>query len=315
MKRSFSIFLCILFLGGILAACAPRPTATPAVSVEATSVALNVTDGLGRKLTLNPSPKRVVSLAPSNTEILFAVGAGDILVGRDDFSNYPEQVKSMPSVGGSMGDYNLEEIISLNPDLVLAAGINTPEQVKSIEDSGIPVYYLPNPTDLEGMFQNLEIVGLLTYRQQQAADLVASLRERVTAVEEKLQGVSTHPKVFYELDGSDPSKPWTSGKGTFMDLLIQMAGGENVGASMDSDWGQLSLEALIIANPDVILLGDANYGMTPDQVAARAGWGQIQAVQTGQVLPFNDDMASRPGPRLVDALEILARILHQEKFE
>ena len=313
MKRSFSIFLCILLLTGFLSACAP---AAPANQAEATAEALKVTDGLGRNLTLNPNPKRVISLAPSNTEILFAVGAGDIVVGRDDFSNYPEQVKALPSVGGSMGDYNLEEIISLKPDLVLAAEINSPEQVKAIEDAGLPVvYYLSNPTDLEGMYKNLETVGLLTNRQKQAADLVASLRERVAAVEQKLQGITTHPKVFYELDGSDPSKPWTSGKGTFMDLLIQLAGGENVGASMDSAWGQMSQEALLVANPDVILLGDATYGTTAEQVAARAGWEKIKAVQTGQILPFNDDMASRPGPRLVDGLEILARILHPENFK
>lgn len=315
MKRSFSIFLCILLLAGILSACGPAAPATPMVSVEATSSALNVTDGLGRNLTLNPNPKRVISLAPSNTEILFAIDAGDIVVGRDDFSNYPEQAKALPSVGGNMGDYNLEQITELKPDLVLAAEINTPEQVKAVEALGIPIYYLSNPTDLEGMYKNLTIVGELTNRQQQASDLVASLRERVTAVEDKLHSITERPKVFYELDGSEPSKPWTSGKGTFMDLLIQLAGGENVGASMDSAWGQMSLEALLVANPDVILLGDATYGTTAEQVAARAGWEQIKAVQTGQILPFNDDMASRPGPRLVDGLEILARTLHPKNFE
>lgn len=100
-----------------------------------------------------------------------------------------------------------------------------------------------------------------------------------------------------------------------MDLLIQLAGGENIGASMESSWGQLSLEALLLANPDVILLGDAAYGVTVEQVAARAGWEVIKAVQNQQIVPFNDDMASRPGPRLVDGLEILARILHPQVFE
>lgn len=310
MKRLFSLVLFTALLAGLLAACATASAPTPGPAAV-----LTVTDGLGRTLNLDPNPQRVISLAPSNTEILYAVGAGGLVVGRDDFSNFPEEARALPSVGGSMGDYNLEQIANLQPDLVLAAEINTPEQVKALEDLGIQVYYLSNPTDLEGVFQNLLIVGELTGRQSQAEELAASLRARVEAVGQKVAGASVRPKVFYELDGSEPSKPWTTGKGTFMDLLIGLAGGENIGSGMDSAWGQLSLEALLLADPDFILLGDAAYGVTPEQVAARAGWEQLKAVQTGQVIPFNDDMASRPGPRLVDALEILARTLHPELFE
>lgn len=311
MKRFTTPVILMLILAVLLPACSPASVPQP----TATVAMLTVTDGLGRVLTLDLAPQRVISLAPSNTEILYAVGAGSLMVGRDDFSNYPEEVVSLPSVGGSMGDYNLEQITSLQPDLVLAAEINTPEQVKALEDIGIQVYYLSNPTDLEGVFQNLLIVGELTGRQSQAAELATSLRARVETVQQKLAGISERPMVFYELDGSEPAKPWTAGKGTFMDLLIQLAGGENIGASMESSWGQLSLEALLLANPDVILLGDAAYGVTVEQVAARAGWEVIKAVQNQQIVPFNDDMASRPGPRLVDGLEILARILHPQVFE
>lgn len=311
MKRFTTPVILMLILAVLLPACSPASVPQP----TATVAMLTVTDGLGRVLTLDLAPQRVISLAPSNTEILYAVGAGSLMVGRDDFSNYPEEVVSLPTVGGSMGDYNLEQITILQPDLVLAAEINTPEQVKALEDIGIQVYYLSNPTDLEGVFQNLLIVGELTGRQSQAAELAASLRARVETVQQKLAGISERPMVFYELDGSEPAKPWTAGKGTFMDLLIQLAGGENIGASMESSWGQLSLEALLLANPDVILLGDAAYGVTVEQVAARAGWEAIKAVQNQQIVPFNDDMASRPGPRLVDGLEILARILHPQVFE
>ncbi len=313
MKRIIPIILLTAALAASLAACAAQTAAPP--QPTATSAVLKITDGLGRALELDPAPRRVISLAPSNTEILFAVGAGDLVVGVDDFSNFPEQVEALPAVGGSMGDYNLEQIASLQPDLVLAAEINTPEQVKSLEELGIQVYYLSNPTDLEGVFQNLIIVGELTGRQAQAAELAENLRARVEVVQQKLEGVAERPRVFYELDGSEPAKPWTAGKGTFMDLLIQLAGGENVGAGMESSWGQLSLEALLLANPDFILLGDAAYGVTPEQVASRAGWEGIKAVQQGQIIPFNDDMASRPGPRLVDALEILARTLHPQQFD
>jgi len=311
MKQLASVFLIAATFASALSACAPAATPQP----TSTSEVLTVTDGLGRTLTLDQSPQRVISLAPSNTEILYAVGAGDLMVGRDDFSNFPEEALVLPTVGGSMGDYNLEQIASLQPDLVLAAEINTPEQVRALEDLGIKVYYLSNPIDLDGVFQNLLIVGELTGRQSQAQVLAERLRARVNAVQQEVASVTERPKVFYELDGSEPARPWTAGKGTFMDLLIQLAGGENVGASMDVSWGQLSLEALLLANPDVILLGDAAYGVTAEQVASRPGWEGIKAVKTNRVIPFNDDTASRPGPRLVDALEILARILHPQLFD
>ena len=123
---------------------------------------------------------------------------------------------------------------------------------------------------------------------------------------------STTPKVFYELDGTDPSKPWTAGPGTFVDLLIKKAGGVNVGNALTSDWAQISQEALIVANPDIIILGDASYGLTIDQVKARPGWDGIQAVKTGKVLLFDDNLVSRPGPRMVDGLESLVKIIHPE---
>src|SRR5688572_9216804 len=143
-----------------------------------------LTDGLGRNVVLPQAAQRVVSLAPSNTEILFAIGAGSQVVGRDEFADYPEEAKSLPSVGGSMGNYNLEQITALKPDLVLAAEINTPEQVKAIEELGLAVYYLSNPKTLEDLYTNLEIVAKLTGHEADAAILITSLKARVAAVDE-----------------------------------------------------------------------------------------------------------------------------------
>lgn len=307
MKRTALTLLVLTFILAALGACAPayEPMAQPH----------QLTDDLGRTVSLPAAALRIVSLAPSNTEILYAVGAGDQVIGRDEFSNYPPEVLDLPSVGGSMGAYNIEQIISLQPDLVLAAEINTPEQVKALEDAGITVYYLGNPTGLAGVYANLATAGTLTGHAQDAAALVEALKARVAAVEAKLAGVSERPTVFYELDGSDALKPWTAGPGTFIDLLIGMAGGQNAAADLGGAWGQLSLEALLVADPDFILLGDAAYGVTAELVAARAGWEGLKAVKNGRVLPFNDDWVSRPGPRLVDALEALAQVLHPEVFD
>ena len=299
----------------LLGACAPAATALPTATLVPTPEALVFIDGLGRTVTLNQPAQRIVSLAPSNTEILYSVGAGAQVVGRDEFSNYPAESASLPTVGGSFGGYNSEAIVNLKPDLVLAAEINTPEQVKTLEDLGMTVYYLSNPTDLEGMYQNLKLVAKMTGHETEADKLVETLQGRVAAVEAKLASVTEKPSVFYELDSTDPNAPYTTGPGTFMDLLIGMAGGTNVGSVLSSPWAQISLEELVVQNPDLIVLGDSNYGVSADSVAARAGWADLSAVKEGAVYPFNDDLASRPTARMVDGLEELAKLIHPEQFE
>jgi iron complex transport system substrate-binding protein len=311
--RSLRSFLAAIALLVLLAACAPAtPAPTPTPTPEPTPVPFTVTDGLGRAITLAGPAQRIVSLAPSNTEILFAIGAGAQVVGRDEFSNFPEEALALPTVGGSFGGYNSEAIISLEPTLVLAAEINTPEQVKTLEDLGLTVYLLPNPVTLDEMYDRLVTVGELTGHTEEAQALVESLQTRVTAVEANVAKTTERPTVFYELDATDPSAPYTVGPGTFMDTLITMAGGVNVAAGMGAPWGQLSSEELVVQNPDVILLGDAAYGVTIESVMERAGWEDLNAVKQGRVYPFNDDMASRPGPRLVDGLEALFGVLHPD---
>lgn len=314
MKQKFLLISLVFTL--ILAGCGPVTVPGVTTPVPATQVpfsaegALTVVDGLDRTITMVTIPQRIVSLAPSNTEILYAIGAGAQVVGRDEFTDYPVEALDLPSVGGNMGSYSLEAITALEPDLVLAAEINTPEQVAALEELDITVYYLPNPTDLEGMFQNLITVGQLTGHEDEANALVDSLRARVQVVQTAVGPLDYVPTVFYELDGTDPSKPWTVGTGTFVDQLISMAGGFNAASSMSGEYGQFSLEELLVVDPQIILLGDAAYGVTAEQVAARPGWDALTAVQNSQVFPFDDDLASRPGPRMVDGLEALVELLH-----
>jgi len=315
-KTLFLTLLLVLFL----AACGPAVLATeaPATAIVESPVGempaeISAVDGLGRTVALDTPATQIVSLAPSNTELLYAVGAGDQVVGRDELSDYPEEAKAVESVGGSMGDFSTEAIVALEPDLVLASELNAPEIVKTLEDLGLIVYYLPNPKSFDDLYRNIETVGLLTGHD--VTDLNDSLKARVTAVDEKIAPLSARPVVFYELDGTDPLKPWTTGPGTFVDLLINRAGGFNVGASLEGEWAQISSEELVAANPSIILLGDALYGVTVESVAARSGWDSITAVQNNAIYPFNPDLATRPGPRLVDALEEMARLLHPGVFE
>ena len=281
-----------------------------ALLLTACATTTTSTDGLSRTVKLQATPQRIVSLAPSNTEFLFAVGAGKQVVGRDSFSDYPPEAKAVKDIGGSMGKYDSEAIVALKPDLVLAGEINSPELVKSLGALGLTVYYLPNPTTLEAMYANLETVGHLTGHSSEATTLVDSLKKRVAAVDTAILPLNSRPSVYYELDATDPTKPYTAGPGTFVDLLIARAGGANIGKSLTSAWAQISLEELLVQNPSIIVLGDSAYGTTADSVKRRAGWSGLAAVQNGQIYPFDDNLVSRPGPRLVDGLEALAKLLH-----
>jgi iron complex transport system substrate-binding protein len=214
-----------------------------------------------------------------------------------------------------MGQYSLEQIVALDPDLVLAGGINTPEQVKALEDLGVIVYFLANPTTLEEMYANLATVGQLAGRNDEAKALIESLQTRVAEVDKQLATINDRPDVFYEIDASDPARPYTAGPGTFIDQLITRAGGVNVAAEAPSEYPQLGLEQLVVSDPAIILLGDSAYGVTPEVVSARPGWEVLAAVENGKIFPFDDNLVSRPGPRLVDGLEQLAKLLHPELFQ
>ncbi|NJN80457.1 MAG: ABC transporter substrate-binding protein [Anaerolineales bacterium] len=147
-----------------------------------------------------------------------------------------------------------------------------PEQVKALEDLGVTVYYLNNPLTFAELYDQVKLVGQLTGHEEEANVLAETLSARVDAVTEAVSSVTEIPTVFYELDGTDPSKPWTTGAGTFMDTMITMAGGTNIGGVLSEQYAQISVEEIVLQNPDFIILGDALYGVTIESIAERAGW-------------------------------------------
>lgn len=304
------IFSLLVGASIVLSAC---QSASP--SPSPTSITITLTDGLGRTVTLPGTAQRVISLGPSNTEILFAIGAGNQVVGRDSFSDYPAATLELSDVGGGFGELNTELIVSLLPDLVLVADIFPAEQIQALEDLGLAVYALPNPTDFDGLFRNLEITAKVTGHETQAADLIKKLKDRISVLGKKITGVTERPLVFYELDSSDPNAPFTAGPGTFIDMLISEAGGINLGNKFNSSWVQVSIEELVTQDPDIIILGDYTWGgVTPEMVQARPAWETLSAVKNNRVYIFDDNLVSRPGPRLVDGLEALAKLLHPDIF-
>jgi iron complex transport system substrate-binding protein len=274
-----------------------------------------MTDDLGNEVALASPAQRIISLSPPITEMLFAIGAEYQVIARDTFSDSPPEVSRLPDIGGSFGEYDLEAILSLQPDLVVAGEINTPEQVASLKDLGLTVYYLGNPPDIAGTFDAMRTLAVLSGHKAEAEKVIAGLQNRANAVTEKLEGITDRPSVYYELDASDPAKPFTPGAGTFYTELIAMAGGRSVTADLPSQWAQISLEQLLVEDPDLILLGDAMWGVTPESVAARPGWDALSAVKSGHVLPFDDNLIVRFGPRQVDGLEALAALFHPGLFE
>ncbi len=292
----------------------PVPTATPAPTATPTP-AVALTDDLGQNIVLNQCPQRIISLAPSITESLFAIGAGEQVVGRDTNSKFPPEVEQITDIGSLYQNLPLENMLALEPDLVIAAEIISQDQVEQMRKAGLTVFWQANPKDFDGLFANLQTLGKLTCHESEADALVTQLQSRVEAVVQAVAEVEERPLVFYELDATDPANPWTSGPGTFIDFAIQAAGGVNLGGQvLDTPWAQISVEKLLELDPDIILLADAPYGVTPESVAQRAGWAALKAVQEGRVYPFDPNLLSVPGPRLVDGLETLAVLFHPDLF-
>jgi iron complex transport system substrate-binding protein len=181
------------------------PTEPPAPTSAPVPEPIKLTDGLGRSIELASPAQRIISIAPSNTEILFALGAGQQVIGREEMSDYPSEAKDVASIGSVFQKMNTEAIVALDPDLILAAEINSPEQVKALEDLKLTVYYLPNPKTIDDLYANLETVGKLTGRSVEAAKLNETLKARYDAVIKKVADATEKPSVFYEIDATDPT--------------------------------------------------------------------------------------------------------------
>lgn len=334
-RRGFPILIgavLVLTIGATGCGSAPTPTAVPTAAAAATATqasaptemdtptaepaakALVLVDGRGQELSFSAPPKRIVSIAPSNVELLYAIGAGDLLVGRDELTDYPPEALAVESIGTPYGELNSEAVVALEPDLVLAADINPPEQVAAVENLGLPVFVVPNPLDFEGLYANISTLGELTGHSQEADELDAALAERVGRVLGGIEGAGP-VSVYYEIDGTDPTAPWTTGAGTFQHYLITLAGGDNIAADLDM-WQTISVEEIVTRDPEVIVFEQGVWiPTTPDSLGERPGWSDIAAVQSGRIYGIDTNLTGRPGPRLVDGLEVLAEILHPELFQ
>jgi len=274
-------------------------TATPTAAFPVT-----VTDFQGTSVTIPKRPERIVAIGPSLTEFLFALGAGDRVVAVDDFSDVPAEAKAKEKIGGVKP--NVEKIVALGADLVLSLRISD-GSLERIAAQNIPVLVI-DPRSLSDAARTAVVLG--TAIGADGATLARSIDEGIAAVRAKAAGVAKK-RVFHEVDASDPTKLFTAGPGSFIHELIEVAGGINVAARAASPFPQLSTEEVISADPEVIVLGDAGYGVTVEQVLARPGWSAITAVRTNRIVPADPNLMHRPGPRVVEAAETYLRIIRE----
>jgi iron complex transport system substrate-binding protein len=298
-------------------ATAAPPTAAPASTAAPPTAAagITITDVAGRTVTIAATPERLISLAPSTTEILFAIGLASKLVATDDFSDYPAEANNLPKIGGLNAAYNFEQIVALKPDLIFAAGITPPETITKLEELKLPVVVVgAENTSFDSVFADIALVGQATGQVEQAAQVTTAMQDQLAALKAKLAAAKAKPLVYWELDATDPAKPYSVGPGNFVGDMITLAGGTNVFEQAESPFPQISAEQVVAANPDVIILSDAAYGITVESVLQRPGWQVIAAVKQQRVAPIDDNLVSRPGPRIVEGLEATARIIHPELF-
>lgn len=318
MGLVFRQFGLVFLLASLLAACTASPASQLATPIPpptvpvATPRAASYTDALGRTVALPAVPQRIVSLAPSVTELLFAIGAGEQVVGVTTFCNYPAEAESLPEIGGfSAKTISIEAIVALKPELVIAGTASQQPVVEALEQLNIPVFVLA-PTTLEEVYSGLTQLGAITGNAEQAAEVTATMHKRVDAVVARVATIPAdqRPTVFYEVF-DEPLM--SSGPQTFIGQLLDLAGAANIFGDATEDYPQISAEVIIERNPAVIVAPSSHADrVTPELLAARPGWEAIRAVQEKRVYIIDGDIVSRPGPRLADALEALAAALYPE---
>jgi iron complex transport system substrate-binding protein len=301
---------------------APAATAAPIATIAATvapapgSYPVVLEDDLGREVKLAARPERIISLAPSNTEVLFAVGAGPQVVGLTEYCNYPpEAQQGREIVGGFSADsLSVEKIVALKPDLVFAAGAVQQQVSDALQAAGIPVFNF-DPKDFAGIYADIRTAGALTGNVAQAEQVAADMQARVDKVTATAADIpqDQRVKVFYEV-WDEPLM--TAGPSTFIGQLIEMAGGANIFADVQEQYPTVSSEAVVARAPQVIV-GPSSHGegLSVERISGRPGWAGLQAVKDGRIVIVDGDSVSRSGPRLTDALEAVARGLYPGRFK
>lgn len=315
VAKVLGLFMVVIFvLAEVMVLCQPPPSpraAAPPVGATQPRAGFPVTatGDDGRAVTLAAPPRRIVSLSPGHTEVLYAIGAGELMVGVDEFSDYPPEAARLPRLAYS--NVNLEQLVALDPQLVVAV-TRQKAAVLEMEKLGLTVLYLTEAGTVQGILDRVRLLGKVTGRGEQAERVAQGMQERIAGVQRRLEGVSQGPSVFYELS----PELYTAGPDSFIGDILAMLKLRNIAADVPLPFPKLSVEKVIADDPEVVVLADPEAGETPETLRARPGWSGMRAVRQGRIVVIpNRDIIHRPGPRVVEGIEFLARQFYPERFQ
>jgi len=295
--RGINCFLVLLSISLVLTAC---------TSNEQTPVEY-VFDDLGRLVAINGTPQRIISLSPSNTEILFALGLGEKVVGVTNSCDYPPEALEKEKVGG-YDTPDIEKIVALNPDLILVAYGTSMDVINNLIGLGLTVFGIKT-TDLDDVLNDIRTVGEITDKEVEAYTLTSEMAVGIQAVTDQTEELEERPKVFYIVWGGEGSALWTAGSGTFIHELIGKGGGVNICQNI-TGYAMISIEEVVARNPEVIITSELSYDWAKNATELAS----TNASQTDRIFTCDDDLVQRPGPRLVKGLEWFAHYIQPDIF-
>jgi iron complex transport system substrate-binding protein len=318
MKKMRSLFLALIAVLTILGACSNSNDVNQkqTETTKSSEFPVTIKDALDQEVVIEKKPERIISLLPSNTEIAFGLGLGKQIVGVSDFDNYPEEVKEKEKIGGM--EFNVEKIISLKPDLVLAHASNANNAkagLDQIRNAGIDVLVVNDANSFSKVYESIDMIGKATGKTKEATDMINEMKGKVEEIRKKAADIKDDKKVKVFVEVSPAPDIFTTGKGTFMNEMLEIINAENAAADQEG-WVQITEEAIIQLNPDVIVTTYGFYEKNPvEKVLSRKGWENVSAIKNKRVYDVNSDTVSRPGPRLVEGLEELASVVYPEVFK
>jgi len=291
-----------------LASCGGAVSVSPSPSVAGSPFPATLVDFQNRSVTVPARPERLVSIGPSITAFLFALGAGPRVVGVDDFSDEPAEAATREHVGGIK--VNFEKVVALKPDLVFSVKFSD-GTIEKLQSASLNVLVV-DPQSVSDVAKTATLLGKAVGADGET--LARGIQQRVDIIKTKIATTTSRPRVYHEIDASDPAKIFTVGPGSYINDLIEIAGGANVAARASSAYPQLSAEEILRSDPEIIVLAADAYSSKPADVVARPGWSIIAAVKGNRIFTIDPNLINRPGPRVGEAAEAYAKLVHPELF-
>lgn len=323
MKKLNALLFALMLLIGALAGCGSNAEQSNAKETKNTETVqqaevkfpVTITDGTGQEVTIESKPEKIVSLIPSNTEIAYGLGLEEQIVGVSDFDNFPEEVAEKEKIGGM--EFNLEKIISMKPDLVLAhasSAHSSEAGLQQLKDTGITVLVVNDAKTFDEVYESISMIGTASGEKEKADTMIADMKKKIEEIKTKAQEIKEEDRKSVFVEVSPAPEVYAAGKNTFIDEMLQIIHAENT--VTEEGWPKLDSEAIIKSNPEVIITTHGYYTPEPvKNVTSREGWDKITAVKENRVFDVHSDKVTRTGPRLTEGVEELAKAVYPDVFK